>query len=151
MKIETNEQYFEVAEKIEGYLHRATAQGGFATLTAEQNAELQALTMAAADYEKQIKLVPTRQPLTLPEMLNLKMFQMHLSQKQLAALLQEPESRISELMKGKRPLTLRLAKKLHKILSIDAGFILETAEWERKNTVSCNASLSASPFVIIGL
>ena len=58
---------------------------------------------------------------------NLKMFQMHLSQKQLAALLEEPESRISELMKGKRPLTLRLAKKLHKMLSIDAGFILETA------------------------
>ena len=59
MKIETNEQYFEVAEKIEGHLHKATAQGGFATFTADENAELQALTVAAADYEKRIKLVPT--------------------------------------------------------------------------------------------
>lgn len=126
MIIESNEEYFEVAAKIESHLQTATRQGGFATLTAGQAADLHELTVAAAQYEKHIKLVPARQPLTLAEMLNLKMFQLHLSQKQLAALLEVPESRLSELLNGKRKLNMQLAKKLHSRLKIDADFILGT-------------------------
>lgn len=127
MTIQTNEEYFEVSDKIEACLQKATAQGGFDTLTEQENRELSLLTVAAADYEKRIKLVPVRGPMTLPEVLNLKMFQLHLSQKQLAALLDMPESRMSEILRGKRRINMDLAKKLHSRLKIDAGFILETA------------------------
>jgi HTH-type transcriptional regulator / antitoxin HigA len=127
MNIQTNEEYFATAARIEVYLQKATRQGGFAALTEQENTELQTLTIAAAEYEKRIKLVPTRQPLTLAEMLNLKMFQMHLSQKALATLLEVPESRISELLNGKRKLNMELAKKLHSRLKIDASFLLEAA------------------------
>ena len=85
------------------------------------------LSVLASQYEKEIKLMPVRQPLTLPEAIQLKMFQMHLSQKELARLLEVPESRISEVMNGKRKINIELARRLHTRLKIDADFILMSA------------------------
>ena len=55
------------------------------------------------------------------------MFEMNLKQKQLAKILEISETRISELLSGKRKLNIELAKKLHSKLNIDAHFILEVA------------------------
>ena len=55
------------------------------------------------------------------------MFEMNLKQKQLAKILEISETRISELLSGKRKLNIELAKKLHSKLHIDAHFILEVA------------------------
>lgn len=52
---------------------------------------------------------------------------MNLRQKQLAKMLEISETRISELLTGKRKINIELAKKLHKKLKIDANFILEAA------------------------
>jgi len=52
---------------------------------------------------------------------------LRLKQKDLAKLLDEPESRISEIIKGKRSINMRQAKKLHKVLNISAEFLLENA------------------------
>ncbi len=52
---------------------------------------------------------------------------MNLRQKQLAQLLEISETRISELLAGKRKVTIELAKKLHTKLNIDAHFILQVA------------------------
>lgn len=125
--IESNEQYFEVADSIERFLKKATSQGSFDTLTDEENTELHRLSVLASQYEKEIKLMPVRQPLTLPEAIQLKMFQMHLSQKELARLLEVPESRISEVMNGKRKINIELARRLHTRLKMDADFILMSA------------------------
>ena len=108
-------------------MKKATSQGGFNTLTDEENTELHRLSVLASQYEKKIKLMPVRQPLTLPEAIQLKMFQMHLSQKELARLLEVPESRISEVMNGKRKINMELAQKLHARLKMDADFVLMSA------------------------
>jgi HTH-type transcriptional regulator/antitoxin HigA len=55
------------------------------------------------------------------------MFEMNLRQKQLAKILGISETRISELLTGKRKINIELAKKLHAKLNIDAHFILEAA------------------------
>lgn len=63
-------------------------------------------------------------PDNLIDMIKLKMFEKGLSQRDLARLLSEPESRISELLNNKRKLTMKVAKSLYKKLDISADFIL---------------------------
>jgi HTH-type transcriptional regulator/antitoxin HigA len=81
----------------------------------------------AEKYEDNIPLMPIKSPSTITEMIRYKMFEMNLRQKQLAKILGISETRISELLTGKRKINIELAKKLHAKLNIDAHFILEAA------------------------
>jgi plasmid maintenance system antidote protein VapI len=49
----------------------------------------------------------------------------HLKQRQTAILLDVKESTFSQIMNGKRPVSMRMAKRLYKVLDIDPGMILE--------------------------
>ncbi len=80
--------------------------------------------MTAEKYEDNLQMMPIKTPTTLVEMIRFKMFEMNLKQKQLANLLEISETRISELLCGKRKLNLELAKKLYQKLNIDAAFLL---------------------------
>jgi HTH-type transcriptional regulator/antitoxin HigA len=62
---------------------------------------------------------------TLNEVIELRMFEMKLKQKDLAVLLNTTSSRISEIFKGKRNMNLSIAKLLHKKLNIDSDIILQ--------------------------
>ncbi len=58
-------------------------------------------------------------------MLELKMYELKLKQKELAELLGISATRLSEVMQGKRKVNMDLAKRLYSVLKIDAAFILE--------------------------
>ena len=60
---------------------------------------------------------------TLQEMIELRMFEMGLKRKDLAALLNTSASRISDYLNGKREITLKVAKALHQKLNIDSDII----------------------------
>ena len=62
---------------------------------------------------------------SLKEVIELRMFEMKLKQKDLAILLNISASRVSEIFKGKRDITLNIAKSLHKKLNIDSDIILQ--------------------------
>jgi HTH-type transcriptional regulator/antitoxin HigA len=67
-------------------------------------------------------------PIGLPKLkdvIELRMFEMKLKQKDLAVLLDTSASRISEIFKGKRDITLNIAKGLYKKLNIDSDIILQ--------------------------
>lgn len=67
-------------------------------------------------------------PIGLPslmEVIELRMFEMKLKQKDLAVLLGTTAARISEIFKGKRNISLSIAKSLHKKLNIDSDIILQ--------------------------
>jgi HTH-type transcriptional regulator / antitoxin HigA len=66
-------------------------------------------------------------PKNLIEMLELKMFERKMKQKDLAKTLGVTENRISEVLNGKRKVNIDLAKRIHKELQVDANFILEYA------------------------
>ncbi|MBO0930922.1 helix-turn-helix domain-containing protein [Fibrella aquatilis] len=87
--------------------------------------EARALAEAIQAYEQ--AHIPFPKPTTLIGMIELKMYERRLKQKDLAQLLNVETSRISELLNGKRRLTLDLAKQLHEKLDIDGNFILEAA------------------------
>jgi HTH-type transcriptional regulator / antitoxin HigA len=126
-KVRTATEYSQVMQIIEGYLQKATQGGGFQSLLPQESEELQRLSLIAETWEDSIPLMPLKQPENLPEMIELKMFQLKLKQKDLSELLEIPASRLSEVLNGKRKINLDLAKRLHERLNIDAGFILKCA------------------------
>jgi HTH-type transcriptional regulator / antitoxin HigA len=120
-------EYNEVMKQIEVLLQKSTSNGGVDGLSADDTKTLQELSIMAEHYEDSIPLMPIKTPATLKEMIRFKMFEMNLKQKQLANMLETSDTRISELMNGKARLNLKLAKKLHDKLHIDANFLLEIA------------------------
>ena len=87
------------------------------------------LAEAIQDYEVRVEdaPLPPPKPTTLPAMIELKRQQQHLKQKELAALLEVPPGRLSQILSGKRRVTMDLAKKLYERLHISPEFILKTA------------------------
>lgn len=114
-------------DRVAMYLSKSTAQGGFQSLTPSEKETLQHLSLLAEAWEDGIPLMPIRKPKTLVEMLELKMYERRLKQKELAELLGISATRLSEVMQGKRKVNIDLAKRLHSVLKIDAEFILEQA------------------------
>lgn len=84
--------------------------------------ELNKLSDLIADYED--ANYPMAQP-SLINVIKLRMEERNLKQKDLAVLLGTTTSRISEYIKGKREITLQIAKRLHSQLNIDADIILQ--------------------------
>lgn len=126
-QIKSDEEYRQVMETVEAYLRKATKNGGFHTLAPDEKNELQHLSRLAEAWEDGIPLMPIRQPQTLVEMIQLKMYERKLKQKDLAALLEISPARLSEVMQGKRKVNMDLAKRLFKVLNISPEFILEAA------------------------
>lgn len=127
VKIKNKEEYEAVMVLIEKLLQKSTKAGGFDQLSKKDVDALQKLSLAAEQFEDSIPFMPIKQPNTISEMLRYKMFELNLKQKQLATLLGVSETRISELLNGKRKLNIELAKKLHFKLNIDADFLLKVA------------------------
>ena len=61
----------------------------------------------------------------LKEVIRLRMFELKLKQKDLSTLLGVSSTRVSEYLSVKRPITIEVAKSLHKKLNIDAEIILQ--------------------------
>jgi len=62
---------------------------------------------------------------SLKDVIELRMFERKLKQKDLAILLETSTSRISEYLNGKRDITIEIARALHKKLNIDSDIILQ--------------------------
>ena len=120
----TETKYEKVQLQIEALLQKSINNGGFKALSYDEVALLNKLSLTAEQYEDNLQMMPIKTPTTLVEMIRFKMFEMNLKQKQLANLLEISETRISELLCGKRKLNLELAKKLYQKLNIDAAFLL---------------------------
>lgn len=126
-QIQTQEEYPQVMEQIESYLTKSTQSGGFHTLTPPERKTLQELSLLAEAWEDNIPLMPLKQPQTIVQMLELKMYELKLKQKDLADMRGISTTRLSEVMQGKRKVNMDLAKKLYQVLHIDPAFLLENA------------------------
>lgn len=128
MNAPTNKaEYDELMAVIETFLQKATADDGFANLTPPESDELARLSLLAEAYEDSIPLMPIKVPQSIAEMLQFKMYERKMKQRELANLLEVPETRLSEVLRGKRRINLSMAKQLRTKLNIDADFILEYA------------------------
>lgn len=80
------------------------------------------LSDLVADYEDKHHAIKLP---SLIDVVKLRMYEMGLKQDDLAKLLGVSKSRISEYLRGKRDITLEVAKKLHSQLHIDGDIILQ--------------------------
>ena len=90
----------------------------------DKQAQAKILAEAIQGYEKENVAFPM--PTTLIGMIELKMYEMKLKQRDLAAILGIENSRVSEYLNGKRKINLEFAKKVHEKLGIDGNFILQS-------------------------
>ncbi|AUS07146.1 helix-turn-helix domain-containing protein [Pseudotamlana carrageenivorans] len=114
----TNKDYIEANLRLETLLKIVDDEGENEAL----NNELILVSDIIEAYEE--KHHPIGMP-KLMDVIELRMFEMKLKQKDLAVLLGTSASRISEIFKGKRDITLSLARSLHKKLNIDSDIILQ--------------------------
>jgi HTH-type transcriptional regulator / antitoxin HigA len=123
IEINSDAMYRQAQAMVETYLQKVTAGGGFASLSADDDQELLRLSHLVRAWEE--AHYPMPQPQTLTGMIELKMFELKLKQKDLADLLGIEAPRVSELLRGKRPVSLTIAKRLYQKLHIPADFILD--------------------------
>ena len=111
-------EYKQGVKRMEELLKFLTKEG---TLSTEQQIELDEISDKIADYEEANFPFQVE---SLKEMIELRMYQRKLKQKDLAQILGTTPSRISEILNGKRNLTMELAKGLYNKLNIDPKLIL---------------------------
>ena len=125
--IQNLDDYIEVMNKIEFFIQKATQNGGVDTLPKEEFDTLNELSLAVNAYEMNMRAGYLNHPTSISDALKIKMMQMRLKQKDRAELLGIAESRLSEVLSGKRKVNMELAKKLNRILKMEAEFILQAA------------------------
>ncbi|WP_291917172.1 transcriptional regulator [Chitinophaga sp.] len=96
---------------------------GESNLNATELKELHQLSIAAEKFEDARYPIP--KPTTLAGMIELKMFEMKLKQKEMATMLDIGEAKFSQILNGKRDPDVDFLKKIYYKLKIDAEFILQ--------------------------
>lgn len=93
------------------------------TSDVEPDAYTLALRDAIAAYQQQAGHAPAP-PTTVAGVLEVEMFKRHLRQRAMAQLLEVPETRLSEIIRGKRAMNLDFARRLHERLGVPAEVVL---------------------------
>lgn len=101
---------------------------GESNLSTTELKKLAAMSVAAEKYEDEVLgLKPKKEPETILEVIELKMFENKLTQTKLATEIGIGQSKVSEILARKRKPDLSFLKGVHKVLKIDAKFLLEHA------------------------
>ena len=112
-------------EKMNNSLAIATQKGGFNFLSKKESEELNKYTQIVHQYERENFSIPM--PETVQGLIELKMFENKLKQKDLAKLLNTTDTKLSEIMHNKRKPSLSFLKAMHQILGIDGNLLLKIA------------------------
>jgi HTH-type transcriptional regulator/antitoxin HigA len=117
-KIESKAQYNNVMKNIDAVMRK-----GEKNLSAKELLKLRAMAEAAEEYED--FYLPLKEPSNLSEMIELRMFQMKLNQTRAAQVLGIANSKLSQILKGRRKPDITFLKAANKKLKIDAKFLLD--------------------------
>src|SRR5689334_21577669 len=102
--ITSAKHYKAVMTTIDSLLDKATQQGGFHTLTVEENKMLADMSKQAEGYEDDtLKLMPIR-PKTIQEAIEFKRTERKLTRAKLAVALGIGAPKLSQILSGKRPM-----------------------------------------------
>jgi HTH-type transcriptional regulator / antitoxin HigA len=120
IKIDSEKDYNATMKEIDALMRK-----GENNLTNREANKLGSLARAAETYEQSIYTIPA--PKTLEGLIELKMYERKLKQKQLAKLLGVGEPKLSQIMSRKRKADVAFLKAAHKKLGIDGNVLLEFA------------------------
>ncbi|MBK7130975.1 MAG: helix-turn-helix domain-containing protein [Crocinitomicaceae bacterium] len=123
MKTKLTKKEFDIIEKrMNELLSIATKKGGFEKLTKKQLKDLNNYTKKVEEYEDEHYTIPM--PQTVQGLIELKMFEKKLKQKELAKLLNITDTKLSEIMHNKRKPNISFIKAMHQVLGIDGNLLL---------------------------
>jgi len=126
MKTAITKKDFGIAEmKMNELLALATKRGGFNYLTTKEKGDLNKYTKIVSGYEEANYTISL--PQTLPGLIELKMYEKKLKQKELAKMLKVTDTKLSEIMHNKRKPNLSFLKAMNEILGIDGNLLLRIA------------------------
>lgn len=118
MKITSKQEYEKIMDDILDLMNK-----GESSLETEEKERLQTLALAAQVYEHSLYTVPA--PTTLEGMVELRMYEMKLKQKDLAKALGMSDTKLSLILSGKQKPDISFIKAIHTKLNIPADFILQ--------------------------
>ncbi len=126
MKTTIAKKEIEVAEaKMLALLQIATEKGGFDKLSSKQTEALEKHTQIVKTYEDATFTIPM--PQTVQGLIELKMYEKKLKQKDVAKLLNTTDTKLSEIMNFKRKPSLSFIKAMNETLGIDGNLLLKIA------------------------
>ena len=130
-KIETEEQYEAVRVRVNELIQEASEKGMLESeYDNEYTREIGRLSYMGAIYENEymeFKYLKVSKKSPLIRSIEDEMYNRNIKQKELADILGINEPSLSQIIRGKRPISMRTAKKLHKSLNIDAKLLIEYA------------------------
>ena len=128
-KLTTRQEYDEVKAIVEAMIAEATEKGMLEPeMDNEYTRQIAELSKQMAQYEDEyMNIMPLREKTPLIKCIEDYFYARNMKQKDGAKLLGINESVFSQILSGKRLITMPLAKRLHSKLGIDADLILEYA------------------------
>ena len=121
IEIKSKRAYHEMMVEIYKLMNK-----GEGKLTKLESTKLSKMAIAVEIYEDEILgLKPIKEPETIPELVELKLFERKMTQARLAEEIGIAKSKVSEILNGKRKADISFLKGIHKVLNIDAGRLLE--------------------------
>ena len=122
-KINSKKEYHQTMVEVYELMNK-----GEGKLSEHELNKLSVMAEAAEKYEDEVlQLKPIRQPQTIQEMIELKMFEQKITQSKLAEYLGLSKSKVSEILSGKRKPDVNFLKGIYEKLQIDADFLLKHA------------------------
>lgn len=128
-KLTTRKKYDETKVEVENLIAEATRKGMLEPdADNEYTRQIAELSKQMAQYEDEyMDIMPLREKSPLIRAIEDYFYARNMKQKEGAALLGINESVFSQILSGKRRITMPIAKRLHKKLGIKAEMILEFA------------------------
>jgi len=132
LELTTLKDYELVLQHVKTLIKEATDNGALDDPEADNEyiREIGRLSHLGAKYEDehiQFKHLKVRQKSPLIRSIEDEMYNRDIKQKELADMLGINEPTLSQIMRGKRAISMRTAKKLHQSLNINAELLLEYA------------------------
>lgn len=122
-KIRTEKQYEELMLLIESYIAKATAGGGFHSLSKKENEELKQLSLLAANFEDEVKQIMPL-PVSVSALVRQKAQELKLTQNRLSELMGIEPAKLSLILNGRRKPDVSFLKAAHQKLGLDANLML---------------------------
>ena len=125
MKISSDSQYREYKKEMEVLIQKGTKHGDMELLSEADKEEFVRLTDAIYEWEAAYHPLPGKVSTVITDAIKQRMSIGNIKQKDAAKKLGVSESRVSELLSGRRSLNLNMVKRLRDNFGISADFILD--------------------------
>ena len=125
MKIKTEQEFHACQKEMEEITAKGTSLGDMELLSQEDKERYIILSQCISEWEAAYHPLPGRVSTLIIDAIRNKMETENLKQKETAKRLGISESRVSDILSGRRSLNLNIVKRLRDNLVISADFILD--------------------------